>query len=339
MKKTVLYSLHGFIWFCFLCIIFFATLAGNLWVNENTITALEALFGLFAWSLAIFYASYSIIIPKLYSNRKYLLFIASIIGVSLISPLIVNADKVFSAITGNGWMGYSMSGYIQVFILCLIICTAGALLRIFVDWIDSQQKKKELEKEKLKSKLMVLIHQNNPHFIFNVLNNIDSLINTKPARASETINKLSALLRYIYTNSENDRVTLTSEIEYIENYIELQSLRFDNKLNVVIDKNIDMQGVNVVPMIFLPFIENAFKHGQIDKEHPIFIKLSFKNGQLLFECRNSYNSSNKDKSDSQFGLSNIIKRLDLMYPAMYKLNIESNGGIYSVSLTLNIDED
>jgi sensor histidine kinase YesM len=236
-------------------------------------------------------------------------------------------------------MGYSASGYVQVVILCLIICASGALLRIFVDWVDNQQKEKELESEKLRSKLIVLNSQSNPHFIFNVLNNIDSLITSKPAKASETINKLSGLLRYIYTNSEKDKVSLISEIEYIENYIELQSLRFDNQVNVNLVKDVKPENINIVPMIFLPFIENAFKHGVIDNNNPINIKLSVKNRKLLFECSNSCSSSKENNADSGFGISNIIKRLDLMYSSNYVLNIENNNDIYTVSLTLKIDED
>lgn len=338
MKKSILYSLHGFVWFCDLSIIFLVTLAGNLWATKGVLVSTAMLFGIFVWSLALFYSGYSFIVPKFFSKNRFGTGVLTIIGVCLIFPLLPHMEKVLSAISGNGWMGYSFSGYVQVTFLSLFICAAGILLRAFVNWIDNQQKKKELENEKLQSKLMVLINQNNPHFIFNVLNNIDSLITSKPAKASETINKLSDLLRYVYTNSETDRVSLTSEIEYIENYIELQSLRLDNNVKVEFDKDFQ-DNIQVVPMLFLPFIENAFKHGLVDNEHPLKLKFSTINRELIFECINNTGAENNTNSDSGFGLSNIIKRLDLMYPSKYNLNIENKESVYSVSLSLLIDEN
>jgi len=339
MKKTILYSLHGFVWFCDLSIIFLVTLAGNLWATQSSFINIAIFLGIFAWSLGLFYGGYSIIVPKYFSQNRFGTSILATIGVCLVFPLIPHIGKVFSAISGNGWMGYSISGYVQVFIFSLFICTAGILLRVFINWIDSQQKKKELEGEKLKSKLMVLINQNNPHFIFNVLNNIDSLITSKPAKASETINKLSGLLRYIYSNSEKDKVSLLSEIEYIENYIQLQTLRLDHDINIELEKNNISANINVVPMLFLPFIENVFKHGLVDSAHPANIKFSTSGNEIIFECQNNYKAKKEENTDSGFGLSNIVKRLDLMYPSNYKLNIENTKGIYLVSLTLKIDEN
>lgn len=338
MKKTIIYSLHGFVWICDLCIIFLVSLAGNLWATKSALASTAMILGIYAWSLALFYSGYSFIVPKFFSkNRPGAGFLASF-GVCLIFPILPHMEKVLSAISGNGWMGYTLAGYIQVFFLTLFICVAGILFRAFINWIDNQQKKKELENEKLKSQLLVLINQNNPHFIFNVLNNIDSLITSKPAKASETINKLSDLLRYVYSNSEKDRVSLTSEIGYIENYIELQSLRLDNNVKVEFEKDFQ-ENIQIVPMLFLPFIENAFKHGLVDNEHPLKLKFLTRNRELVFICINNTDSGNSNKSDSGFGLSNIIKRLDLLYPSKYNLNLENKESIYSVSLSLQINED
>jgi sensor histidine kinase YesM len=99
------------------------------------------------------------------------------------------------------------------------------------------------------------------------------------------------------------------------------------------------KNINVVPMLFLPFIENVFKHGSDDDSHPANIKFTTSGKDLIFECRNSFDATKEESTVSGFGLSNIIKRLDLMYPSKYKLNIENNKGIYLVSLTLPIDED
>jgi len=338
MKKTILYSLHGFVWFCDLSVIFLVTLAGNLWATKGALVSTAALLGIFAWSLALFYSGYSFIVPKFFSKNRFGAGFLATFGVCLIFPILPHLEKVLSAISGNGWMGYSLSGYVQVFFLSLFICVAGILFRAFINWINNQQKKKDLENEKLQSKLIVLVNQNNPHFIFNVLNNIDSLITSKPAKASEIINKLSGFLRYVYSNSEKDRVSLISEIEYIENYIELQSLRLDNNVKVEFEKDFK-EDIRVAPMLFLPFIENAFKHGLVDNEHPLKLKFSTIDREVIFECINNTGSGNSDKSDSGFGLSNIIKRLDLMYPSKYSLNIDNKEDAYSVSLSLQTNEN
>ncbi|HOP05625.1 MAG TPA: histidine kinase, partial [Tenuifilaceae bacterium] len=191
MKKTILYSLHGFVWFCDLSMIFLVTLAGNLWATKGALVSTAMLAGILAWSLTIFYSGYSFIVPKFFLKNRFGTGVIASFGVCIIFPILPHMEKVLSAISGKGWMGYSLAGYMQVFFLSLFICVAGILFRAFINWIDNQQKKKELENEKLQSKLMVLVNQNNPHFIFNVLNNIDSLITSKPAKASETINKLS----------------------------------------------------------------------------------------------------------------------------------------------------
>ena len=119
----------------------------------------------------------------------------------------------------------------------------------------------------------------------------------------------------------------------------MQTLRLDNDVKVQFEKEEISEHIHVVPMLFLPFIENAFKHGLLDNAHPLIIKFSCRDNELLFECKNNSDSSRSNNLDSGFGLSNIIKRLDLMYPSKYNLTIENKETIYSVSLTLRINEN
>ncbi len=339
MKKSVQIWLHGFVWFCDFVMIFLTNYKSTIW-EKSAIISVISVIGLFAITLAFIYIGYSYIVPTFFSKKKYFEGSLILLGICLIFPAFLSFRIIVSAITGHGWMGgYPLNMHFKLSIFFAIFSISGIFLRALENWFIEQQKKKELENEKLQSRLMVLTNQNNPHFIFNVLNNIDSLITSKPAKASETINKLSSLLRYIYSNSEKDSVSLTSEIEYIENYIELQSLRIDNEIKVKLDKENISGNVFVVPMLFLPFIENAFKHGLTSKTNPVFIKFSKSNGQLLFECKNSIDAAINKNSDSGFGLTNVRKRLDLMYPSKYNLDIKKNEAVYSVSLTLQINED
>jgi len=342
MKKSVFYSLHAFILFTNFVIYFLILIKGHditSTISTNGTSAFDLgykfgkIIGPYVHSVILFYLGYFLIANKFFKKQKF--FVFSISLVTIIAVLIV-----LPFIFENNWHLFSLEKYLISVFITLFICLYGFMFRVFIDWFNNQQEKKELESEKLRTKLLLLVNQNNSHFIFNVLNNIDSMISTKPAKASETISKLSQLLRYIYSNTETDKVLLSSEIEYLKNYIELQELRFDSTINIRLKKEGNLENIKLIPMIFLPFIENAFKHGIINNEFPLSIKIKLNQNKLYFECQNQFKKTEQaNKTISGFGLPNITKRLDLMYPSKYTLNTATNSGLYIVSLTLQLDED
>ncbi|MCK5469432.1 MAG: histidine kinase, partial [Cyclobacteriaceae bacterium] len=192
-----------------------------------------------------------------------------------------------------------------------------------------------LKSENLNSELKFLRSQINPHFLFNALNNIYSLSIMKSEKTPEVILKLSDMLRYIIYDCNADRVPLEKEINYINNYIDLQKLKDDQMTNIEVNfEDTDLKCM-IAPMILIPFIENSFKHSKIEDIENGWIKLKIENidNQLMFSIVNSMPKDNytKDKIGG-VGLENVKRRLELLYPKSHKLNLESTKHEFSVKL-------
>jgi LytS/YehU family sensor histidine kinase len=220
----------------------------------------------------------------------------------------------------------------------LIFLTAISIsYRLMADNIEHEKRQKESENEKLKSELSFLRSQISPHFMFNVLNSLVSLSRKKSELVEPVIIKLSELMRYMLYESDDARVTLEKEIRYIQTYIELQKIRFGNEVLVEWESVKLPGGKRIEPMLLIPFVENAFKHGIGMIEKPVIhIGLETDDENLLFTVKNKVNpffSEPKDKR-SGIGLANVKRRLDLLYPNAHKLQITEKDDTFEVELTL-----
>ncbi|NQV75960.1 MAG: histidine kinase, partial [Bacteroidetes bacterium] len=178
--------------------------------------------------------------------------------------------------------------------------------------------------------------QINPHFLFNSLNNIYSLAYQKADKTPEAILKLSEIMRYMLYESNEDKVALSDEIRYLENYIELQKLRFKDKTHIKFEINGDTDIQKITPLVLISFVENAFKHGiATDRENPISIILNVFANKLFFQVINRKSNQNKDETGG-IGLQNVRRRLDLVYKGQYRLHIEDGNDIYNCELYLNL---
>ncbi|NDV64314.1 sensor histidine kinase [Bacteroides sp. 224] len=219
--------------------------------------------------------------------------------------------------------------------------TLGALFRIFFDWFKKQNKIRELEKQNMQSTLAMLRMQINPHFLFNTLNNIDSLIKIDPTKASQSLIKLSDIMRYMLYDSETEQVEMKQELEYMEEYITLEKLRLKNERFLIFEKEGQPDSLKVAPMLFIPFIENAFKHS-VDSniENGIHIKFVFSGKIIKFTCENKFDNGKVEKDATHgIGLETVRKRLNLLYAKKYRLDITQENGIFKVFLKINTDED
>jgi two-component system, LytTR family, sensor kinase len=204
-----------------------------------------------------------------------------------------------------------------------------------VDWFLNEKVRKNLESEKLIAELAFLRSQINPHFLFNSLNNIYSLAYQKSDKAPEAIMKLSEIMRYMLQESNEPRVKLSREIRYLENYIELQKLRFKGQAYIELKVQGEYVEQNIAPLILISFVENAFKHGVAsDLKNPIEINIAIDQNELYFNIRNKKSVLNKDES-SGIGLNNVRRRLDLLYFENYKLEIKEDHEFYYCELYLN----
>ena len=209
-------------------------------------------------------------------------------------------------------------------------------------WIKNEQQKTVLIEEKLGTELNFLKAQINPHFLFNTLNNLYSLANkANSPELSEGISKLSNLMRYMLYESNNEKVPLNSEIEYIQSFIEIQKLRLAEEDDFIIHFNIegDTNHIFIAPMLLIPFVENAFKHGINFKDSSIIkIELKLHENELIFSVFNSnYKVEHSlEKGRSGIGLENMRRRLELLYPNSHSLEIKEEDEVHGAILKLNL---
>ncbi len=235
---------------------------------------------------------------------------------------------------------YSEKFVIQHALSTLFIIFFVGMLKFAEDWFDLESKKKAIENEKLTAEIRFLKAQINPHFLFNTLNNLYYLAMVQSPNTTEVIEKLSAMMRYMLYDSNHPQVPLKKEIDYMKNYISLEKLRLDKSIPIKFDIQGDTESIQIVPLIFITFLENAFKHGVSNHSDNAFVNISIKIDQKLctYIVENSKLSKNLEAQNekSGIGLQNVSRRLDLSYPNKYQLNVVQNEDTYQISLQLNL---
>lgn len=215
------------------------------------------------------------------------------------------------------------------------VVALAAVIKLIKIWYHNQKLESKLENLNLNSELAQLRNQINPHFLFNTLNNIDTLISKDTSKASDAIIKLSDIMRYMLYEANVEKVPLSKEIEYLKGYISLQKLRFKEKDFVTFNIVGDTNNKTISPMLFISFVENAFKHGSKKiNESRIQIQLLIEKKQIYFECKNHYSNKNNKDSTKGIGLDNVKRRLALLYPNKHNLVISEENSIFTTQLTL-----
>ena len=210
-------------------------------------------------------------------------------------------------------------------------------LRMSARYQENEKKRKELEKEKLSSELAFLKNQVSPHFFFNTLNNIYSLAEINTKEAQNAILQLSKLMRYLLYDSEKSDTKLSSEIGFMKNYIELMKLRLSDKVDLKFSFPENYQDINFPPLLFISFIENAFKHGISYRDSSfIHILLTKEKNNIHFICKNSLPTTPAANEEAGIGLENIQKRLSLLFPEHYNLSINQTDKAFEVNLVITV---
>lgn len=202
---------------------------------------------------------------------------------------------------------------------------------------QNEKRQKEMEKEKLHSELAFLKNQVSPHFFFNTLNNIYSLIGIDGPTAQQSVLKLSKMMRYLLYESEHGETLMSHEIDFMDNYIDLMKLRLSSRVQLEINFPGDFGDLTIPPLLFIPFIENAFKHGTGHRESSfIHIEMENLSDRLFFKCSNSIGKSLQtgDLQHSGIGLENVKKRLALLFPGKHDLKIEAGESVFTVELSI-----
>jgi LytS/YehU family sensor histidine kinase len=288
-----------------------------------------------------FYLFYFLVFPSIKRKIKWYYLSLIFISICLLVSIIESSILYFSNISKD--INHSLDHEVQqvfYFILSSIIAFVhgilGLFMRAFFDWFNLRKEKEQLTKQNHLIEMELVKAQLNPHFLFNSLNNIDVLIYKDKEQASSYLNKLSDILRYMLFEAKTDYISFDTEFHFIEKYIALHQLRASNSDYVLLKNELKSNNGMVASLVFMPFIENAFKYSSSYKEgNAIQIQFQQNENHLNFVCKNRITKDN-DAFTTSNGLGNELlkKRLELIYKEQYTLNFHDENGYFCVALTI-----
>lgn len=314
-----------------------------VWHNVSAVTGLFSVVMFFLVRLwFVFALNNYLLVPKLFSSehrrtlKRWVFWF-----LNLIIILLLNYRFFFVPHVPEQQWQYAVNfGFMFFGIIWIVVNYAMVGLAIGrQSYVRQQQLKRQLTEEKernTEAELAWLKNQLNPHFLFNTLNNISSLIQIDGDMAQDKIGQLSDLLRYALYETKTETVDIGKEMEFMQNYIDLMSLRCGPNVDIKVDFNIQDIGRQIAPMLFLSPIENAFKHG-VSASKPSFIHITMndQDGNLVFECRNSnYPKDDSNRSGSGIGIENLQRRLQLIYPDRHTFEQRLDNGTYFVKIAI-----
>ena len=219
-------------------------------------------------------------------------------------------------------------------VILLLMMGMNIGIKLYFKQRGDRKRLEQLEKENLEQQLEYLKYQINPHFLMNTLNNIHALVDIDPEKSKQTILELSKMMRFVLYEGNKQVVPLDREIAFLQNYIQLMKLRYTDKVKITVDVPKNLPNKEVPPLMFITFVENAFKHG-VSYRQASFIDIAISIGEdkLVFDCRNSRIPKEDDKHGG-VGLANVKKRLELIYGNRYTLDIKDEQDTYTVKLSL-----
>ena len=298
----------------------------------------------FMQAFAVYFNLY-FLIPRYLEKSRFMLYtslllLTSVVAAALITPVYyITAAMEHQSIT----QAWGEKACIWTFFSGALVATLASMtlamsIKLTKSWIQSKRHQQVLEKEKLETELNFLRYQFNPHFLFNTINSIFFLIHKNPDVAAASLAKFSELLRYQLYECNDQRIPLGQEINYLENFIGLEKLRQNNNQQVTLEINRqDDEGSMIAPFMLMTFVENAFKHVSRHADRPNWINISLTtSGELLnFAIANSIAPDAMSGELIRYGgigLKNVQRRLDLLYPERYALDIKNDGVTFEVRL-------
>ena len=353
--KRLKFSLHAIAWILVILIPFYLNNAFG--GNQHRLNQFYA----HTFSAAVvFYVGYIWLVPKFFLREKYLIYfiiLLVVINFSYFMTSFINDHILFDAAEDAKFQEFIQKlaangvdfkapmkafGYYNHILASLLISGFAIGLGLIDKLKQNEKRQKEMEKEKLHSELAFLKNQVSPHFFFNTLNNIYSLIGIDGPTAQDSVLKLSKMMRYLLYESENGETLMSHEINFMNNYIDLMKLRLSPKVFLQVDFPMDFPDFSFPPLLFIPFIENSFKHGISHREASfINIRMEIENEQICFFTENSVGKSPQTgemQQHSGIGLENVKKRLGLLFPDNHDLKIERGEDIFKVRLCLKRDK-
>jgi len=280
--------------------------------------------------ISFYYTNLYYLIPRFYFQKKFVPYVVLLLSYLAMAVFVLQIRSDFNPLpsppfrfANAAFIGSIIIRFIMIFLLSL--------------GISSYNRLKQIEREKMKAELSYLKAQINPHFLFNTLNSIYALTVKKSDNAPESVTKLSGIMRYVITDAAQEFVPLDKEIDYITNYIELEELRLTSKVRMEYKVRGTFTGKKIAPLIFVPFIENAFKHGVSTKENStIEISITVEENDLNLLVKNT--KVHVRTLSNGLGIENARMRLQLLYPGKHQLVIKNDDSEYAVSLKMNLND-
>jgi len=346
MKRGAVVALHAGYWLLYLSLlaVLFATLRLQLHRGPSPWTTLLASrIGLMAIvpNVVAFYLAYALLFPLLARRRTVALLLCGALGA--VGSVALVALGLYAA------LGAELAPFSDVRELALLLGSLGAVasihmaaalgMRGFVTWYGDLQAKEELQRRTHEVEMALVRSKIDPHFLFNTLNNIDVLITKDPDAASSYLHKLSEILRFVLYETGAETIPLAEELAYVDKYIALERIRSASPRYVECEVAGDPAGYRIAPMVFLPFLENAFKHAEGRKtDEAIVIRFVIEGDRLTFRCENRHRRAERPAREAAGGLGNELtrRRLALLYPGRHALEISDHDDTYTVLLRMDL---
>lgn len=340
MKRKTIIIIHLLFWFYMINQALFPLYVGNLKeMDVPTIDYLKEVGFSVLLNVITFYAIYFAFSPINTLRHKFL---AVLVTIGLVGALTLSRSGIswfvynHSFLFKGSQMHYSSGWIWNELRLCLITGIYAVLIRFLIRAFETQSLRNELINQQQAGELALIKAKVNPHFLFNTLNNIYSLVYKKSDEAPEAVMKFSSIMRFVLSEANSETIMLDKEIEYMRSYVELQKLRTNEPGYVVMNISGMTEGMTIAPMLLIPLVENAFKHGS-RKHHPgIIITLSVENGRIDFGVLNYLKEGQPlaENRPGALGLSNIKRRLELTYPGKHQFTVKKESGQFFVNLII-----
>ncbi len=329
---------HSILWFIYISVMLIINYSGpdNLRITfSNVLIHSGFLAGLVYLNLYYF-------IPYYLSKKQIFSYFVLLVFATLITTPLELISLFWNMSGYNEARLYLIENQSMHFLFMFFITISSTVVKIAKEWLLQERIKRDLENRNLQSELSFLKSQINPHFLFNTLNSLYALTLKKSDKAPEIVLRLSDMMRYMLYESNEKKVSLDKEVESIRNYLELERIRYGDKAEIAFEYSGEAaEKYKIPPLLFIPFLENAFKHGLSNSlsEGYVHVNLMVAEGELQFDIVNSKSDDPKDERYYRggIGLSNVKRRLELIYGNHYYLKLKDSFDKYSVSLNIELN--
>lgn len=338
-NKIVRIAIHVIFWFCAWFFFFFYY---KRYSEVNIYTFVASLINLAA-AIATVYTFNYYLIPKILlknKRKKFIAFAFVAIVMFFYIQLLLTLFLVVKLLSAGRQLFPEMIDVMMLFFNLFFVVFIAIAIKFYKRWSEKDYHEQKVKREKVEAELQMLKTQINPHFLFNTLNSIYVLAMKKSEQTANTVMKLSDILDYILYRANTPKITISNEIQIIENYIELEKIRFTERVNLNFTSNIRSKELQIPPMLIIPFVENAFKHGVTKSMEKSWINIYIEETDKMLDIvvANSKSQNPTKRKAGGIGLMNVRKRLDLLYSDGYKLDITDKNNHFGVFLSVPINQ-